>query len=81
MSQTQSHKWIPIFLALEQFETFVVPHLHIGSRGPQPKLTLHVIFNYILEFLHTGCQWKELPIEKDKFGRPEIHYLSSLPTL
>ena len=21
-----------------------------------------------------GCQWKELPIEKDSNGRPEIHY-------
>ena len=23
-----------------------------------------------------GCQWKELPIEKDKDGLPEIHYSS-----
>ena len=76
MPQTQSHKWIPTFLTLEQFETFVLPHLHIGSRGPQPKLSLHVIFNYILKFLHTGCQWKELPIEKDKNGHPEIHHSS-----
>jgi hypothetical protein len=21
-----------------------------------------------------GCQWKELPIEKDREGHPEIHY-------
>ncbi|MGR3277221.1 hypothetical protein ACSYAD_19135 [Acaryochloris marina NIES-2412] len=39
MPQTKSHKWIPTFLTLEQFETFVLPHLHIGSRGPQPKLS------------------------------------------
>ena len=76
MPQTKSHKWIPTFLTLEQFETFVLPHLHVGSRGPQPKLSLHAIFNYILKLLHTGCQWKELPIEKDKFGHPEIHYSS-----
>ncbi|WP_299492856.1 transposase [Acaryochloris sp. IP29b_bin.137] len=76
MPQTKSHKWIPTFLTLEQFETFVLPHLHVGSRGPQPKLSLHAIFNYILKFLHTGCQWKELPIEKDKFGHPEIHHSS-----
>ena len=55
MPQAQSHKWIPTFLNLEQFEIFVLPHLHIGSRGSQPKLSLHAIFNYILKFLHTGC--------------------------
>jgi transposase len=51
-----------------------LPHLPKGSRGPQPKLTLHEIFNYILKLLYLGCQWKELPIEKNKEGRPEIHY-------
>jgi transposase len=61
-------------LTLEQFEEFVLPHLHLGSRGPQPKLSLHAIFNYILKLLYLGCQWKELPIEKDKDGQPEIHY-------
>ena len=28
----------------------------------------------MLKFLYIGCQWKELPIEKDESGRPEIHY-------
>lgn len=56
MSQTQSCKWIPTFLTLEHFETFVLPHLHIGSRGPQPNLSWHTIFNYSLKSLHTGCQ-------------------------
>jgi hypothetical protein len=27
-----------------------------------------------LKFLHTGCQWEELPIEKNDNGKPEIHY-------
>ena len=71
-----SHSWqgIPTQLTRDQFEEFVLPHLHTGRRGPQPKLTLHVIFNYILKLLYLGCQWKELPIEKDEAGRPEIHY-------
>ena len=76
MAQTQFYKWIPTQLTLEQFELFVLPYLHTGSRGPQPKLSLHVIFNYILKLLYMGCQWKELPIEKDKDGLPEIHYSS-----
>ena len=90
MSQHQSWKWIPTHLTIEQFEQFVLPHLSVGSRGPQPKLSLHVIFNYILKsregrgqrpslidflkLLYLGCQWKELPIATDKDGQPEIHY-------
>jgi hypothetical protein len=52
MAQSQSRQGIPTSLTLEQFEEFVLPHLHIGSRGPQPKLSLHVIFNYILKLLY-----------------------------
>jgi len=74
MAQSQPWQRIPTSLTLEQFEEFVLPHLPKGSRGPQPKLSLHEIFNYILKLLYLGCQWKELPIEKNKEGRPEIHY-------
>jgi transposase len=37
-------------------------------------LGAHAIFNYILRLLYLGCQWKELPIDKDHHGRPAIHY-------
>lgn len=74
MPQHQSWNWIPTHLNLEQFEEFVLPYLPIGSRGPQPKLSLHAIFNYILKLLYLGCQWKELPIATDQNGQPEIHY-------
>ena len=73
MAHAQYRQGIPTHLTLEQFEEFVLPHLHTGW-GPQPKLALHVIFNYILKLLYLGCQWKELPIEKNGEGRPEIHY-------
>ena len=76
MPQSQSWNWIPIHLTFEQFERFVLPHLHLGSRGPQPKLSLYAIFNYILKLLYLGCQWKELPIATDENGQPEIHYSS-----
>jgi len=74
MAESQRWQWIPTHLTIEQFEEFVLPHLHIGSRGPQPKLSPYFIFNYILKLLYMGCQWKELPIEKNKDGLPEIHY-------
>ena len=57
------------------FEEFILPHLTVGRRGPAPKLSLHAVFNYILKLLYLGCQWKELPIEKDATGRREIHHI------
>ena len=74
MAQSQSWQEIPTKLSAEEFEQFVWPHLSRGSRGPTRKLSAHAIFNYILKALYLGCQWKELPIEKDRHGRPEIHY-------
>src|SRR3954453_19381523 len=65
---------IPTQLGLGLFEQFVLPHLSTGSRGPAPKLGLFKSFNYILQLLYLGCQWKELPIDKDQDGCPEIHY-------
>ena len=64
---------IPTELSLERFREFVLPHLSAGSRGPDTKLSPHALFNYVLKQLYLGCQWKELPIEKDANGRREIH--------
>ena len=74
MAKSQPWQRIPTRLSAEEFKQFVLPHLSTGSRGPAPKLSLHAIFNYILRLLYLGCQWKELPIEKDRQGRPEVHY-------
>jgi transposase len=74
MAKSQPRQGIPTRLSVEEFKQFVLPHLSTGSRGPAPKLSLHAIFNYILRLLYLGCQWKELPIEKDREGRPEVHY-------
>lgn len=74
MERTQQWQRIPTSLTLEQFEQFVLPHLTVGRRGPPVKLSLHTIFNYVLQLLYLGCQWKELPIDKGNDGRPEIHY-------
>jgi transposase len=74
MARSQRRQGIPTKLTVSQFEQFVLPHLSKGSRGPAKKLSFHAIFNYILRLLYLGCQWKELPIEKDRQGRPEIHY-------
>jgi transposase len=74
MATPQRRQCIPTKLSVLEFEQFVLPHLSSGMRGPAPKLKPHVVFNYILQFLYMGCQWKQLPIEKDAQGKPEIHY-------
>src|SRR5215212_1292654 len=73
MAGSRDGQAIPTQLGLALFEQFVLPHLSIGSRGPAPKLGLLKIFSYILRLLYLGCQWKQLPIDKDGEGRPEIH--------
>ena len=65
---------IPTQLTEAQFTLIVLPHLTVGRRGPNKKLPLFSLFNYILKCLYLGCQWKELPIKMDSNGRPEIHY-------
>lgn len=74
MSKKPHWNWIPTKLSRKQFTEFVWKHLSTGSRGPAPKLDKFTIFNYILKFLYLGCPWKELPINMDKNGQPEIHY-------
>jgi len=46
----------------------------MGSRGLSRSFLARDL-NYILKLLYLGCQWKELPIEKNKDGRPETHYI------
>lgn len=55
---------IPTKLTEEQFNKYVDPHLSKAKRGFISTIPLFKIFNYILYFLHTGCQWEELPIEQ-----------------
>lgn len=65
---------IPVKLTEEQFNEFVLPCLSQGKRGPKPKLSLFVIFNYILYLIHTGTQWMNLPIALTASGKKEIHH-------
>jgi transposase len=74
MAKRQPRQGVLTKLSAAQFEQFVLPHLSNDRRDLATKLRLHAIFNYILRLLYLGCQWKELPIERDWRGRPEIHY-------
>lgn len=56
---------IPISVTEEQFEQHIRPYLSVAKRGYECRIPLYKVFNYILYRLHTGCQWEQLPIDKD----------------
>ena len=41
-----------------------MPHLSVGSRGPQLKVDLLEVVETILYKLKTGCQWRQLPVKQ-----------------
>jgi transposase len=54
---------IPTELTEKQFKKHVKPYLSKAKRGFVCQISLHKVFNYILYWLHTGCQWERLPID------------------
>ncbi len=74
MARKKQYNTIPVSLSEKEFNEFILPHLKKGSRGPDKKISFYKLFNYILKLMHTGCQWENIPIEKDESGNTEIHY-------
>ena len=56
---------IPTSLTEKQFNDHILPYLSTAKRGYVCKIALYKVFNYILYHLHTGCQWRQLPIASD----------------
>ncbi len=65
---------IPTQVTEAQFQQYIAPHLSKAQRGYVSEHPLHQIFNYILYKLHTGCQWDEVPIEKNDQEQPVMSY-------
>ncbi len=61
---------IPIELTERQFEQHLATQLSRGARGPDCQIPDYQVLNYILHWLHTGCQWRELvtPADGEKKG-------------
>ena len=66
MAGKKQYNTIPVALSEKEFNEFILSHLKKGSRGPGKKISFYKLFNYILKLMHTGCQWKNIPIEKDE---------------
>lgn len=60
---------LPVKVSRADFNKYIKPFLSRGRRGPNPKISKYKIFNYILYVLHTGVQWKQLPVYRN-----EIHW-------
>ena len=68
MQRKRQYNKIPTVLNENEFNEFVLPHLKKGTRGPGKKISFFKLFNYILKLMHTGCQWSEIPIDKNENG-------------
>lgn len=53
---------IPTELTEKQFAEHIEPYLSKAARGYSSRIPLYRVFNYILYWLHTGCQWEQLAI-------------------
>ncbi len=53
---------IPTRLTEEQFGKHIDPYLSQAQRGFTGQIPRYRLFNYLLYWLHTGCQWEEIPI-------------------
>lgn len=72
--QTQKVKKLPIKLSQRDFNRCVKPFLRKPHRGPLPKLSYYKIFNYILFVLHTGIQWKQLPVSRKEISWQTVYH-------
>lgn len=64
---------LPVRVSQREFNTFILPRLSHGRRGPKPKISYYKIFNYILYVLHTGIQWKQLPVYRNEICWSNIY--------
>ena len=53
---------IPTKLTQKQFKKHIDPYLSQAKRGFTGQIPRYKLFNYILYWLHTGCQWEQIPI-------------------
>ncbi len=67
---------IPTKLEPAEFEKYVEPCLSRARSGYVCSIPLYKVFNYILYFLYTGCQWKMIPADSSSEDpeKPEISW-------
>ena len=61
-NKNKNYNKLPVKVSQKDFNRFIKPYLSKGKRGPKPKVSYFITFNYTLYVLHTGIQWSKLPI-------------------
>jgi transposase len=64
---------LPIKVSRRDFNRYIKPHLSVGTRGPETKISTYKIFNHILRVLHTGMQWYQLETGQDRIHWSNIY--------
>src|SRR3989338_541058 len=65
---------LPKQVGRADFNRYIKPHLLVGTRGPDTKISTYKIFNHILKVLHTGMQWYNLDTARDRVSWQAIYY-------
>lgn len=65
---------LPKQVSRADFNRYIKPHLSVGARGPETKISTYKIFNHILKVLHTGMQWYNLNTGRDQVGWQAIYH-------
>lgn len=64
---------LPVKISRYDFNRFVAPYLSRSKKGPKAKLSRYQIFNYILSVLHTGSQWQQLKVARNKLHWSNVY--------
>lgn len=64
---------LPVKVSRRDFNRYIKPYLSVGKRGREPKVSVYKFFNYILYVLHTGCQWRALPVRKKETSWQSVY--------
>ena len=57
LSKMKGKRSIPVQLSETEFHEFIFPHLPEQMQKRHYRVARYKIFNYVLTFLYTGCQW------------------------
>lgn len=64
---------LPTKVTRQNFNKYIAPYLSKNIRGPNSKISYYKIFNYILYVLHTGIQWRQLPIYRNEISWQSVY--------
>jgi hypothetical protein len=71
---------IPTRVTEQQFAQFFDPYLSQAAHGFVSRIPRYKLFNNLLYWLHTGCQWDEISTEQ-QVGSPKKKSATTLFTL